>query len=301
MKFASVIARARKISRPYRVTKGDGFRLKDFDPGDTGSLAVQDKEAAESARKEGVEALTALQEMLYAEDRWAALFIVQAMDAAGKDSVIKHVMSGVNPQGCQVASFKSPSAEELDHDYLWRCQRELPERGRIGIFNRSYYEEVLVVRVHPEYLAAQRLPAGTVTDDLWDERFRQIRRFERHLQENGTKVTKFFLHVSREEQKRRFLERIDRPEKNWKFNTGDLKERSRWKEYMQAYEEMIRNTATDDAPWYVIPADHKWFTQMVVAAAAVDTLAGLDLAYPKVPAAQRQALLAAKKALLKER
>ncbi len=301
MKLASVIARARKISRPYRITKGDGFRLKDFDPGDTGSLAVPDQEAAESARKEGGEALAALQEMLYAEDRWAALFIVQAMDAAGKDSVIKHVMSGVNPQGCQVASFKAPSAVELDHDYLWRCQRELPERGRIGIFNRSYYEEVLVVRVHPEYLDAQRLPAGTVTDDLWDERFRQIRRFERHLQENGTRVTKFFLHVSREEQKRRFVERIDRPEKNWKFNVGDLKERSLWKEYMKAYEQMIRNTATDDAPWYVVPADHKWFTQMVVAAAVVDTLAGLDLAYPKVPTAQRRALLAAKKALLHER
>ncbi len=301
MKLAAVIAHARKISRPYRVTKGDRFRLKDHDPGDTGSLRVQDKAAAEATRAEGVQGLAALQEMLYAEDRWAALFLLQAMDAAGKDSVIKHVMSGVNPQGCQVASFKAPSAEELDHDYLWRCQRELPERGRIGIFNRSYYEEVLVVRVHPEYLAAERLPLGTVTDDLWEERFRQIRRFERHLQENGTRVTKFFLHVSRDEQKRRFLERIDRPEKNWKFNTGDLKERSRWKEYMQAYEEMIRNTATDDAPWYVVPADHKWFTQMVVAAAMVDTLAGLDLAYPEVPATQRQALLAAKNALLREK
>ena len=301
MKLAAVIAHARKISRPYRVTKGDRFRLKDHDPGDTGSLRVQDKAAAEATRAEGVQGLAALQEMLYAEDRWAALFLLQAMDAAGKDSVIKHVMSGVNPQGCQVASFKAPSAEELDHDYLWRCQRELPERGRIGIFNRSYYEEVLVVRVHPEYLAAERLPLGTVTDDLWEERFRQIRRFERHLQENGTRVTKFFLHVSRDEQKRRFLERIDRPEKNWKFNTGDLKERSRWKEYMQAYEEMIRNTATDDAPWYVVPADHKWFTQMVVAAAMVDTLAGLDLAYPEVPATQRKALEAAKKALQNER
>ena len=301
MKLASVIARARKISRPFRVTKGGGFRLKDFDPGDTGSLGVQDKEAGDAARNEGVQALAALQEMLYAEDRWAALFIIQAIDAAGKDSVIKHVMSGVNPQGCQVAAFKSPSAEELDHDYLWRCQRELPERGRIGIFNRSYYEEVLVVRVHPEYLDAQRLPAGTITDDLWEERFRQIRRFERHLQENGTRVTKFFLHVSREEQKRRFLERIDRPEKYWKFNTGDLKERLRWKEYMKAYEEMIRNTATDDAPWYVVPADHKWFTQMVVAAAMVDTLAGLELAYPEVPAVQRKALQAAKQALLQEK
>ena len=301
MKLAAVIAHARKISRPYRVTKGDRFRLKDHDPGDTGSLRVQDKAAAEATRAEGVQGLAALQEMLYAEDRWAALFLLQAMDAAGKDSVIKHVMSGVNPQGCQVASFKAPSAEELDHDYLWRCQRELPERGRIGIFNRSYYEEVLVVRVHPEYLAAERLPLGTVTDDLWEERFRQIRRYERHLQENGTRVTKFFLHLSRDEQKRRFLERNDRPEKNWKFNTGDLKERSRWKEYMQAYEEMIRNTATDDAPWYVVPADHKWFTQMVVAAAMVDTLAGLDLAYPEVPATQRQALLAAKNALLREK
>jgi len=301
MKLESVITRARKIARPFRVTKGDGFRLKDFDPGETGSLGVQDREAAEAARNEGVVALATLQEMLYAEDRWASLFIVQAMDAAGKDSVIKHVMSGVNPQGCQVASFKSPSAEELDHDYLWRCQRELPERGRIGIFNRSYYEEVLVVRVHPEYLAAQRLPAGTVTDDLWEERFRQIRRFERHLEENGTRVAKFFLHVSRDEQKRRLLERIEKPEKNWKFNVGDLKERSLWKEYMKAYEEMIRNTATDDAPWYVVPADHKWFTQMVVAAAMVDTLAELDLAYLEVRVAQRKALEAARKAFQNER
>ena len=301
MKLASVVARAQEISRPFRVTKGDGFRLKDFDPGDTGSLAVQDKETAESARQEGVKALAALQEMLYAEHRWATLFIIQAMDTAGKDSVIKHVMSGVNPQGCQVASFKAPSHQELDHDYLWRCQRELPERGRIGIFNRSYYEEVLVVRVHPEYLAAQRLPRATITDDLWEERFRQIRRFERHLQENGTRVTKFFLHVSRDEQQRRLLERIDRPEKNWKFGGEDLKERARWKDYMKAYEEMIRHTATDDAPWYVVPADHKWFTQRVVAAAMVDALAGLDLAYPVLPAAQRKALAAAKKALLAEK
>jgi len=301
MKFASVIARARKISRPFRVTKGDGFRLKDFDPGDTGSLGIQDKEAAEAARNEGVDALASLQEMLYAEDRWAALFLVQAMDAAGKDSVIKHVMSGVNPQGCQVASFKSPSTEELDHDYLWRCQRELPERGRIGIFNRSYYEEVLVVRVHPEYLAAQRLPAGTVTDDLWEERFRQIRRFERHLQENGTRVTKFFLNVSREEQKRRFLERIEKPEKNWKFNVGDLKERSLWKEYMKAYEEMIRNTATDDAPWYVVPADHKWFTRLVVAQVIVSELESLRLRYPKVDAERKKEIEGARKALEKEK
>jgi PPK2 family polyphosphate:nucleotide phosphotransferase len=301
MKLAPIVERARKISRPFRVTKGDKFRLKDHDPGDTGSLRVQDQEAADAARAEGVQALAALQEMLYAEDRWAALFLIQAMDAAGKDSVIKHVMSGVNPQGCQVAAFKSPSAQELDHDYLWRCQRELPERGRIGIFNRSYYEEVLVVRVHPEYLAAQRLPPGIDTDDLWEQRFRQIRKFERHLQENGTRVTKFFLNVSRDEQKRRFLERIERPEKNWKFNVGDPKERALWKEYMKAYEEMIRNTASDDAPWYVVPADHKWFTQMVVAAAMVDTLAGLDLAYPEVSATQRQGLAAAKKALLQEK
>jgi PPK2 family polyphosphate:nucleotide phosphotransferase len=300
MKLAPIVERARKISRPFRVTKGEKFRLKDHDPGDTGSLRVQDQEAAEAARAEGVQALAALQEMLYAEDRWAALFLIQAMDAAGKDSVIKHVMSGVNPQGCQVAAFKSPSAQELDHDYLWRCQRELPERGRIGIFNRSYYEEVLVVRVHPEYLAAQRLPSDIDSDDLWDQRFKQIRKFEHHLQENGTRVTKFFLNVSREEQKRRFLQRIDQPEKNWKFNVGDLKERSLWKEYMRAYEEMIRNTASEDAPWYVVPADHKWFTQMVVAAAMVDTLAGLDLAYPEVSAAQRQALAVAKKALLGE-
>jgi len=301
MKLASVVARARKISRPYRVSKGDKFRLKDHDPGDTGSLRAEDRESADAARAEGVLALEALQDRLYAEDRWAGLFIIQAMDAAGKDSVIKHVMSGVNPQGCQVAAFKSPSAEELDHDYLWRCQRELPQRGRIGIFNRSYYEEVLVVRVHPEYLQGQKLPPGTITDDIWDHRFRQIRKFERHLQENGTRVTKFFLNVSRDEQKRRFLDRIDQPEKNWKFNVCDLKERALWKEYMKAYEEMIRNTATEDAPWYVVPADHKWFTQMVVAAAMVDTLAGLDLKYPELSPEQQKGLAGAKKSLLSER
>ena len=300
MKLSSLIKRARALSRPYRVTNGVRFRLKDVDPGDTGSLGAEDRDDARAALAAGVQALAELQQMLYAEDRWSALFIFQAMDGAGKDSAIKHVMSGINPQGCQVASFKTPSVEELDHDYLWRIQRHLPERGRIGIFNRSHYEEVLVVRVHPEFLAGQRIPPGLVNDDLWEERFRQIRQFERYLEANGTRVTKFFLHVSRDEQKRRFLERLAVPEKNWKFSAGDVRERQHWKEYMAAYEAMIRRTATDDAPWYVVPADNKWFTRSVVAAAAVATLASLDLAYPQVPAAKRKELLAAKKALLAE-
>jgi PPK2 family polyphosphate:nucleotide phosphotransferase len=300
MTLGAVVARARKLSRPYRITDGERFRLKDIDPGDTGSFRSGEKKDAEELLAEGVAALAEWQERLYAADRWSALFIFQAMDAAGKDGAIKHVMSGVNPQGCQVASFKAPTAEELDHDYLWRCQRHLPERGRIGIFNRSYYEEVLVVRVHPEFLDGQRLPSKPSGEALWEERFRQIRQFERHLGTNGTRVVKFFLHVSREEQKKRFLERIERPEKNWKFSAGDVKERGHWKEYMAAYEAMIRKTATPDAPWYVVPADHKWFTRLVVAAAAVDTLGGLDPEYPGISAKQRQELAVAKKELLNE-
>ena len=216
--------------------------------------------------------------MLYAQDRWAVLLIFQAMDAAGKDGAIKHVMSGVNPQGCQVYSFKAPTAEDLDHDFLWRCMKRLPERGRIGIFNRSYYEETLVVRVHPEFLAKQKLPPELVTKDIWKERFQDIRSFERYLTRNGVVIRKFFLHVSKKEQKKRFLERLEEPEKNWKFSANDAKEREHWDDYMEAYEDMIRNTATKDAPWYVVPADNKWFTRVVVAAAVIDALASLDLA-----------------------
>ncbi len=239
--------------------------------------------------------------MLYAQDRWAVLLVFQAMDAAGKDGAIKHVMSGVNPQGCQVYSFKAPTAEELDHDYLWRCMKNLPERGRIGIFNRSYYEEVLVVKVHPEYLSGEKLPPQLLGKDIWKERYQDIRSFERYLSRNGVLIRKFFLNVSREEQKRRFTERIDEPEKNWKFSATDVKERGHWDEYMDAYQTMIRETSTPEAPWYVVPADNKWFTRIVVASAIVDALASLDLHYPKVDATKLAELAAAKKVLLAEK
>jgi len=288
------------VLKPYRVTDGSKFRLKDHDPGDTGRFDREDSDEAKKLLAKGLEELADLQEKLYGEDRESALFVFQAMDAAGKDSAIKHVMTGLNPQGCQVASFKSPSAMDLDHDYLWRCYHHLPERGRIGIFNRSYYEEVLVVRVHPEFLASQRLPEKPSGEKLWEERYRQLRQFERYLTTNGTHVTKFFLNVSKGEQKRRFIERIDRPSKNWKFSGNDLKERAFWKEYMSAYEEMIRNTATEDSPWYVVPADNKWFSRLVVAAAAVDTLQRIDPKFPKISADQKAKLAGYKKALEKE-
>jgi len=277
-----------EFAKPYRVTSGKKFRLKDYDPGDSGGL--DSKEKASSALKEGVERLAELQDRLYAQDRWALLLVFQAMDAAGKDGTIKHVMSGVNPQGCQVFSFKSPSAEELDHDYLWRTNRCLPERGRIGVFNRSYYEEVLVVRVHPEYLHAQKVPPSLVGKEVWKERFEDIGAFERYATRNGIAIRKFFLHVSRKEQKKRFMERLDRPEKNWKFSSADARERQHWDEYMDAYEDAIRHTASDHAPWYVVPADKKWFTRVVVAAAVIDALEDLDVHYPKVDAAQRKEL-----------
>ena len=296
-----VLKRSRKLARRYLVTDGSRFRLKDVDPGDTGHFTDADRPTAEAALREGVEALSTLQDMLYAQDRWAVLLVFQAMDAAGKDGAIKHVMSGVNPQGCQVASFKVPSAEELDHDYLWRCQRHLPERGRIGLFNRSYYEEVLVVRVHPELLPRQRLPEKLLGKDLWDRRLRDIRGFERYLAGNGVAIRKFFLHVSRGEQKRRFLARIAEPEKHWKFSAGDVAERAHWKEYMAAYEEAIRATATAHAPWSVVPADDKWFTRLVVAATVVDALGSLDLAYPTLAAGEKAGLAVAKKALLSEK
>jgi len=289
-----------RLSRPFRVTRGRKFRLKDVDPEDTLDLSAADKPRAAEALAAGVEALAQLQERLYAQNRWAVLLIFQAMDAAGKDSAIKHVMSGVNPQGCQVWSFKAPGAEELDHDFLWRCWKRLPERGRIGIFNRSYYEETLIVRVHPELLARQQLPPELVTRRIWRERFADIRHFERYLHRNGVLVRKFFLHVSKAEQKRRFLERLDNPEKHWKFSAADVAERRHWDAYMEAYEDMIRHTATPAAPWYVVPADHKWFTRLVVAAAVIDALAALDLRYPEVPPERRRELAAARRALKAE-
>jgi PPK2 family polyphosphate:nucleotide phosphotransferase len=291
-----LIKRARNFAKPFRVT-GDRFRLKDVDPGETLGYTSEDKPRAKEALAMGVELLTELQDMLYAQDRWAVLLIFQAMDAAGKDGAIKHVMSGVNPQGCQVFSFKAPSAEDLDHDFLWRCMKCLPERGRIGIFNRSYYEETLVVRVHREFLEKQRLPPEVVTKNIWKERFQDIRNFERYLTRNGVVLRKFFLHVSNKEQKKRFLERIEEPEKHWKFSANDAKERGYWDAYMEAYEDMIQNTASKQAPWYVVPADNKWFTRVVVAAAVIDALASLNLRYPKVSASKLRELAAAKRAL----
>jgi len=280
------------------VDSGKHFRLKDFDPGDTGHW--HSKENAEQALQEGIVRTSDLQDRLYAQDRWAVLLIFQAMDAAGKDGAIKHVMSGVNPQGCQVYSFKEPSDRELQHDFLWRTSRVLPERGHIGIFNRSYYEEVLVVRVHPEILQGQKMPPSLVSKKIWDERFEDIRTFERHMARNGTVIRKFFLHVSKKEQKQRFLARLEEPEKNWKFSAGDIHERQCWDDYQEAYEDMIRNTATEEAPWYVVPADNKWFTRLVLSTVIVDTLESLDLSYPKVDAAKRKELEAAKKLLTKK-
>jgi PPK2 family polyphosphate:nucleotide phosphotransferase len=300
-KLKDVAARARKLARRYRVTDGDRFRLSDVDPDDTAWLKAEDKPAAKEALQRGIELLAELQDRLYAQDRWAVLLIFQAMDAAGKDGAIKHVMSGVNPQGCQVVSFKAPSSEDLDHDFLWRCSRNLPERGRIGIFNRSYYEEVLVVRVHEALLAKQKLPRERVTKDIWSERFKDIRAYERYLENNGTIVRKFFLSVSRKEQKRRFLERIDNPEKNWKFSATDAQERGYWKDYMRAYEEMIQNTATKRSPWYVVPADNKWFTRIVVASAVIEALDSLNLKYPDVGKDKLAELARVKKALEAEK
>ncbi len=301
MNMDEIAKLAKEFAAPYRVTAGRRFRLADHDPADTGRLSREDKPRAKEALQRGIEALAELQEKLYAQDRWAVLLVFQAMDAAGKDGAIKHVLSGVNPQGCQVASFKAPSAEELDHDYLWRCNRQLPERGRIGIFNRSYYEEVLVVRVHGELLARQKLPATRVSRSIWKERFEDIRAYERYLDRNGILVRKIFLNVSRAEQKRRFLERIENPEKNWKFEAGDVRERGFWNPYMEAYEEAIRATATPESPWFVVPADNKWYTRVAVAAIVVDALASLDLRYPEVDDAQRREIAAAKKALAAEK
>ena len=297
MKPDQIVKNARAFATPFRVTDGKKFRLKDHDPGDTAPFGPKDKSRAKDALAQGVEALSALQDKLYAQDQWAVLLIFQAMDAAGKDGVIKHVMSGINPQGCEVHSFKAPTSEELDHDYLWRCSKRVPERGRIGIFNRSYYEETLVVRVHREILEKQKIPRPLLSGDLWAQRHEDIRSFERYLSRNGVVVRKFFLNVSKKEQKKRFLERIDTPDKNWKFSAADVRERGRWDEYMSAYEETIRATAAKEAPWYVVPADHKWFSRLVVAAAVIDALAGLDLAYPTLTSGQREELAEARAVL----
>jgi PPK2 family polyphosphate:nucleotide phosphotransferase len=290
-----LIKRARLIAKPFRAD--ERFRLNDIDPDDTLDFTSEDKPRATESLASGISLLAELQDKLYAQDRWAVLLLFQAMDAAGKDGAIKHVMSGVNPQGCQVYSFKSPSSEDRNHDYLWRCMKCLPERGRIGIFNRSYYEETLVVRVHPEFLEGQRMPPELVTKDIWKERFQDIRGFERYLSRNGVAILKFFLHVSYKEQKRRFLERIGEPEKNWKFSGNDAKEREYWDDYMKAYEDTIRNTATEAAPWYVVPADNKWFTRLVVAAAIVEMLDSMVLKYPEVNDRKLKELAAAKQAL----
>ncbi len=298
MNIKKLIKRARDFARHFRITDGASFHLKDHDPADTLGYGSEDKPRSKEVLAVGIAAMAELQEMLYAQDRWGVLLIFQAMDAAGKDGTIKHVMSGVNPQGCEVYSFRSPSAEEMDHDYLWRCVKRLPERGRIGIFNRSYYEETLIVRVHPHLLTKQKLPPELVTKNIWQERFHDIRGFERYLGRNGVVVRKFFLHLSKAEQKRRFLERLEKPEKHWKFSASDIEERACWKEYQVAYEDMIRHTATADAPWYVIPADNKWFTRVAVGAAVIETLGSLDLAYPEVSKAKLKELAAAKRALL---
>jgi len=290
---------AKKFSRPYRVEQGKKFRLKDYDPADTGKLHSQ--EHAEELLAKGIARMAELQEKLYAQDCWGLLLVFQAMDAAGKDGVIKHVMSGVNPQGCQVYSFKIPSTEELDHDFLWRNMKCLPERGRIGIFNRSYYEETLVVRVHPELLEKQRVPRTLISKNIWEERFQDIGAWERYLSRNGFVIRKFFLNVSRKEQKKRFLDRLEEPEKNWKFSSADLHERECWDDYMKAYEETIASTSTPHAPWYVIPADNKWFTRLAVAAAIVDSLDELNLSYPKVDSQKKNELEEAKKILLQKK
>ncbi len=289
----------KKLAERFRVGDPDKFRLAQVDPADTCGMAI-DKSEAKEMLQDGVQRLAELQEKLYAQDRWAVLLIFQAMDAAGKDSAIKHVMSGINPQGCQVFSFKAPSAQELDHDYLWRTTLCLPERGRIGIFNRSYYEEVLVVRAHPEILARQRLPAELITDDIWDKRFKDICDFERYLARNGTLILKFFLHVSKEEQRKRFLARIDDPAKNWKFSMGDVVERKLWDTYMHAYEDMVRNTSRDHAHWYVVPADNKWFTRLVVAGAVVEAMEDLGLKFPTVEGAALEDLKKARGLLTAE-
>src|SRR3954451_2191735 len=289
-----------KTLHRFRIDKPDKFRLGDYDPADTCGLDLE-KAEAKALLADGVERLAALQEKLYAQNRWAVLAAFQAMDAAGKDGAIKHVMSGVNPQGCQVHAFKAPSAEELDHDFLWRIGKALPERGRIGIFNRSHYEEVLVARVHPEVLGRQRLPRQVLSKDIWQERFKSIRNFESHIARNGTLVLKFFLHVSKEEQRRRFLARLEEPGKRWKFEMGDVAERKLWDKYMHAYEDTIRHTSRPEAPWYVVPADNKGFARLIIAEAMVEAIERLDLAFPKVDGPALKELEKVRHALLAEK
>ena len=288
-----ILERIEKFVRPFRVESGKGFRLKDFDPGDTCGLRMDKDEAAELLAR-GSEWLAEEQAMLYAQDRWSLLLVFQAMDAAGKDGTIKHVMSGVNPQGCEVVSFKQPSAEELSHDFLWRYARAVPARGRIGIFNRSYYEEVLVVRVHQQLLNLQKLPPEHVSKKIWDQRLADIAHFEDYLTRQGVIVLKFFLNLSRKEQKKRFMKRLDDPDRHWKFSPSDVRERRYWDDYQHAYDEAIRATATPRAPWHVVPADNKWFTRLVVAAAIVKAVEALDLAFPKIDAKAKQELVAAR-------
>src|SRR4029079_10044327 len=295
-----ILDQVEKYVKPFRITKGKNFRLKDFDPADTCGLKMDKGEAAKLLQR-GNEWLAEEQNILYAQDRWSLLLVFQAMDAAGKDSTIKHVMSGINPQGCQVSSFKQPSSEELDHDFMWRYVRYLPERGRIGIFNRSYYEEVLVVRLHPHILKRPKLPPPLVGKGIWDERLADIAHFEDYATRQGTKILKFFLHVSRKEQKKRLMERLEEPEKNWKFSASDVQERKFLGDYMHAFEEAIAATASKQAPWFVVPADNKWFSRLLVAAAAVEAMVSLDLAYPKVDAAKKKELAAAGAALSRER
>ena len=288
-----------KFIKRFRVHKPEHFRLATFDPADTAGLDL-DKAQAKAMLADDVEMLRDLQQRLYAQHQWAILIVLQGMDASGKDGVIGHVMSGINPQGCSVHPFKAPSAEELDHDFLWPAARRLPERGRIGIFNRSYYEEVLVVRVHPEMLARENLPPQLVGRQIWKERFKDIRAFEHHLARSGTRVLKFFLHVSREEQRRRLLDRLDEPSKRWKFSMQDIAERKLWDKYMAAYEDMIRSTSRPHAPWYVVPADSKPFARLVVAGALVDAMQGLDLKFPKIEGAALKELQKVRKALIAE-
>jgi PPK2 family polyphosphate:nucleotide phosphotransferase len=297
---AAIIKKASELAKQCRITHGAKFRLKDHDPADTIGFKSEDHPRAKQALDAGVQILSDLQDMLYAQDKWAVLLIFQGMDAAGKDGVVSHVMSGVNPAGCQVVSFKEPSSEDLDHDYLWRCIKSLPNRGHIGIFNRSYYEEVLVVRVHPKLLDKERIPHSLITKHIWKERLEDIHNFERYLHRNGIITAKFFLNLSKEEQKQRFLARADNPDKNWKFSTADAVEREYWDDYQAAFEDMIRHTATKENPWYVIPADHKWFARILVAAAVIDTLDRLNLSYPRVDKAKLAEIKKAKETLLSE-
>jgi PPK2 family polyphosphate:nucleotide phosphotransferase len=299
MKKHKVVKEASRLSEPYRITKGGNFRLKDFDTADTGTIKSEKHAREIIEHRSGM--LSNLQEKLYAQDRWSVLVILQGIDAAGKDGVVKHVMSGINPQGCDVHSFKTPSNEELDHDYFWRSHSRVPQRGLIGIFNRSYYEEVLVVRVHPGVLAAQKLPDSLITKHIWEQRYEDINAFEKYLTRNGVIVLKFFLHLSKKEQKKRFLERLEDSKKNWKFSMADVKERAYWKDYQEAYEEMIQGTSTKHAPWYVIPADNKWFSQLIVASAIITALEELNLSFPDVEKKKKKELESVRESLLHEK